>query len=150
MTQGSWKDYFPFESEEAVKIEAKILLFSLKGTGTVRRCSDSELDLTISIPEQSILGKSIPAIDASIAISYSEEGSANTAVIEYKGRRKEDKALAITSNPNEQCRRIEPSVAIGGKTIAFTLVRTGKRAAEIHDVTGLNLPFDLKLKIKPA
>ena len=150
MTTGTWADYFPFESDEDLKIEAKILLFSLKGSGKVVERSDSELNVVFFIPEQSILGKSIPAIDVAVQISYSAEGGGNAAVIEYNGKRKRDQALAIASNPKQGERRLEPSVAIGGKTVGFTMVRSGKRSAEVRDITGINLPFELKLKIKPA
>lgn len=150
MTTGSWEDYFPFDSGQDLKIEAKVLLFSLKGTGRVRERSDSELAIEVSIPEQSILGKSIPAIQIVAAFSYREEGPGNGAVIEYNGRRKQDENLAIQSDPAEKSRRFDPSIAIAGRTVGFSMVRTGDKKAEIHDVTGLNLPFDLKLKIKAA
>lgn len=150
MTTGTWADYFPFESDEDLKIEARILMFSLKGGGKVIARSDSELNVAFSIPEQSILGKSIPAIDVAIQITYSGEGGGNAAVIEYNGKRKHDQALVIASNLKEGERRMDPSVAIGGKTVGFTMVRSGKRSAEVRDITGINLPFELKLKIKPA
>ncbi len=150
MSNGSWADYFPFDGGQELKIEAKVLLFSLKGTGKVRERTDNDLALEVAIPEQSILGKSIPAIDIVAAFTYRDEGSGNGAVIEYNGRRKEDKALAIQSDPAEKRRRFDPSIAIAGKTVGFSMVQTGKQTAEIRDVTGLNLPFDLKLKIKAA
>ncbi len=150
MTAGSWADYFPFESGEDLKIEAEVLYFSLKGSGRVKRCSDSELALGISLPEQSILGKSIPAVEIYLALTYVEEGKSNSAVIVYNGRRKEDSALAIASDSAEQSRRIDPSIAIGGKTVGFSIVRTAERRAEVRDITGIDLPFELNLKIKPA
>ncbi len=150
MTTGTWADYFPFESDEDLKIEARILMFSLKGSGKVIARSDNELNIAFAIPEQSILGKPIPAIDVAIEIAYSGEGASNAAVIAYNGKRKRDQALAIASNLKEGERRMEPSVAIGGKTIGFTMARSGKRSAEVRDITGISLPFELKLKIKPA
>ncbi len=150
MTTGSWADYFPFDSGQDLKIEAKVLLFSLKGTGRVRERSDNDLALEVSIPEQSILGKSIPAIEIVAAFSYRAEGAGNGAVIEYNGRRKQDEALAIVSDLDAKSRRFDPSIAIGGKTVGFSMVRTGDGKAEIREFTGLNLPFDLKLKIKTA
>ncbi|MEQ8650849.1 MAG: hypothetical protein RIC87_00150 [Kiloniellales bacterium] len=150
MTTGSWTDYFPFDSGQDLKIEAKVLLFSLKGTGRVRESTDSNLALDVSIPEQSILGKSIPAIEIEAAFTYRSEGAGNAAVIAYNGRKKQDEALVIQSSLSDKTRRLDPSIAIGGKTVGFSIVRTGEAKAEIRDVTGLDLPFDLKLKFKAA
>jgi len=147
---GRWEDFFPFDSGEALALEARILLFSLKGRAQVERRTAEDLAFQVEIPEQSILGQKIPETRLSVTLCYREEGGGNAASIDLNGRQKEDEAVAMTSDTVNQRRRVAPSVAIGGKTIAFTLCRTGARQAEVREITGLNLPFELKIKLEPA
>ncbi len=148
MTAGVWDDFFPFPTGEELLVEAKILLFTLRGTGRVEARSDEELSLTLQIPEQSIMGQEVPTIDLELAFTYRQEGPGNPAVVTYNGKRKEDQSVTITSDMAEKRRHIEPSIAIGGKSIAWSIYRTGDRKAEIRDVTGLDLPFKLKILLK--
>lgn len=147
---GAWNDYFPFAAGEELALEARILVFAIKGRATVTAASERELAFEVHVPEQSILGQQLPETRLSIAMTYRGEGTENAATIDLNGRRKEDEAVAMTSDSAEKRRRIAPSVAIGGKSIAFTLCKTGARAAEVREVSGIDLPFDLKIKVKPA
>ncbi len=129
-------------------LEAKILLFTIRGNGHVVTRSEDQLSVDIQIPSQSIMGQEVPSIDLSLAFSYRQEGAGNPGVVEYNGKRKEDSSVTITSDLGDKRRHIDPSIAIGGKAIAFALCRTGDRKAEVRDVTGLDLPFKLKISLK--
>ncbi|GAB5469774.1 MAG: hypothetical protein Kilf2KO_28040 [Rhodospirillales bacterium] len=150
MSDDQWRDYFPFETGEALAVEAKVLVFSLKGSGQVTLCEGKDLSLDVEIPAQSVLGKDIPEISLSVHLTHHEDGGENFAIITYKGREKIDNDVTMTSDLKKRERRVEPSIAIAGKTIGFTFCRSGDRRAEVRNITGLNLPFEIKIKIKPA
>ncbi|MEO1190398.1 MAG: hypothetical protein AAFY02_01470 [Pseudomonadota bacterium] len=150
MSDGTWSDYFPFETGQQLKLEAKILVFTLKGTAEVVSRSDDTLSLTVEIPEQKVVGRDIPEVSLAIAMTHKADGAENGATITYRNKERVDDKVTMSSDLAKWQRRVEPSIPIASKMLGFTLRRMGDQRGEIVDVTGLNLPFEIKLKLRPA
>ncbi|MCB1499217.1 MAG: hypothetical protein KDK07_05420 [Bauldia sp.] len=136
MTTGTftWSRLVPFAAGQALAIEIRRFVFSIRGTGAVTALTDGELRLALHIPPQ--MGIDDTALDFAFAYRGTETGNGVTILTRRKGResRMEHDDVRMTLTPKSAL-RIERKAA-GEKDIAFTIARAANDAVTIGDIAG--------------
>mgnify|MGYP000185339854 CR=1 FL=1 len=132
----TWAGLVPFRAGEALSVEIRRFVFSIRGTGSVTALTATDLGLALHIPPQ--MGIDETALDFAFAHRGAETGNGVTIVTRRKGRESrtahDDVRMMLT--PKEALRVERKALAADEKDMAFTIARTGGGAVTIGDIAG--------------
>lgn len=146
----TWSTYFPFTSGTPLVLEAAMLLARAEGSGLVETASTDLIDFSFSFPEQRMLGFKIPETRGRLKIKHRQEGKGNFLELTINEDTIIDENVTILSRSDKRRRYIDPSIDLDGRDVSFRLRRRNARIAEISDIDGLPIDFNVRITISEA
>ena len=130
----AWTTLVPFAAGQAVALEIRKFVFTIKGDGRVTALSDETVGLHMHVPPQ--LGIEETALDLVLTARGAEAGNGLRLDTARKGetRRTEHDDMAMTALPSGKV-RVERATSAGGKAMGFTIARNGAQLV-IGDLAG--------------
>ena len=130
----AWTALVPFAAGQAVALEIRKFVFTIRGDGRVTALSDETVGLHMHVPPQ--LGIEETALDLVLTARGAEAGNGLRLDTTRKGetRRTEHDDMAMTALPSGKV-RVERAASAGGKAMGFTIARNGAQLV-IGDLAG--------------
>lgn len=131
----AWTSLVPFAAGQAVALEIRKFVFTIKGDGRVTELSDETVGLHMHVPPQ--LGIEETALDLALTWRGSEGGNGLRLDTTRKGqtRRTEHGDMRMTVLPSAKVRVERAATGPDDKAMAFTIARSGAQLA-IGDILG--------------
>ncbi|HET7716804.1 MAG TPA: hypothetical protein VFK86_14360 [Bauldia sp.] len=131
----AWTSLVPFAAGQAVALEIRKFVFTIKGDGRVTELSDETVGLHMHVPPQ--LGIEETALDLALTWRGSEGGNGLRLDTTRKGqtRRTEHDDMRMTVLPSAKVRVERAATGPDDKDMAFTIARSGAQLA-IGDILG--------------
>ena len=130
----AWTALVPFAAGQAVALEIRKFVFTIRGDGRVTALSNETVGLHMHVPPQ--LGIEETALDLVLTARGAEAGNGLRLDTTRKGetRRTEHDDMAMTALPSGKV-RVERAASAGGKAMGFTIARNGAQLV-IGDLGG--------------
>ena len=130
----AWTTLVPFAAGQAVALEIRKFVFTIRGDGRVTALSDETVGLHMHVPPQ--LGIEETALDLVLTARGAEAGNGLRLDTTRKGetRRTEHDDMAMTALPSGKV-RVERAASAAGKAMGFTIARNGAQLV-IGDLAG--------------
>jgi hypothetical protein len=123
----AWTALVPFAAGQAVALEIRRFVFSIKGDGRVTELSDATVGLHMHVPPQ--LGIEETGLDLVLTARGAEDGNGLRLDTTRKGqtRRTEHDDMRMTVLPSAKVRVERAATGGDDKAMAFTIARNGER-----------------------
>ena len=130
----AWTTLVPFATGQAVALEIRKFVFTIRGDGRVTALGDETVGLHMHVPPQ--LGIEETALDLVLTARGAEAGNGLRLDTTRKGetRRTEHDDMAMTALPSGKV-RVERAASAAGKAMGFTIARNGAQLV-IGDLAG--------------
>jgi hypothetical protein len=131
----AWTALVPFAAGQAVAVEIRKFVFSIKGEGRVTALTDETVDIHMHVPPQ--LGIEEVSLDLVLTARGGETGNGLRLDTTRKGqtRRTEHDDMRMTVLPSTKIRVERAATGADDKAVAFTIARSGAQLV-IGDISG--------------
>ena len=131
----AWAVLVPFAAGQAVALEIRRFVFTIKGAGRVSELSDAVVGLHMHVPPQ--LGIEETALDLVLTSRGAEDGNGLRLDTTRKGqtRTTEHGDMRMTMLPSAKVRVERAATGADDRAMAFTIARSGAQLV-IGDIAG--------------
>jgi hypothetical protein len=131
----AWATLVPFKAGQAVALEIRRFVFTIKGDGRVTELSEQTVGIHMHVPPQ--LGIEDTALDLGLTWRGAETGNGLRLDTTRKGqtRRTEHDDMRMTAVPSAKVRIERAVTGADDKAMAFTIARAGAQLV-IADIRG--------------